>query len=319
MQTPGIRDALNTAAVEVVCVASWNADLVCRVPRPPARGETLLASSFDMQPGGKGSNAAIACARQGARVALVARIGDDDFGRMALRLWADEGIVADAVEVAAGERSGVAQIWVYDDGDNSIAVAPGAGVGLAARHAQAAAPLLRAARVVMASCEVPLAAILAAFEIARPAGACTLLNPAPAVALPDALWPLIDVLTPNESELHALAGSGDTRRAADALLARGVRAVVATLGTRGCMLFERDHAPHPWPGHRVTVADTIGAGDTFTGTLAAALARGEPLSAAARWANAAAALSVTGVGAIGGMPSHDAVARWLGNAASRAG
>ena len=119
---------------DVVCVASWNADLVCRVPRPPVRGETLLASAFDTLPGGKGSNAAIACARQGARVALIARIGDDDFGRMALQLWAAEGIDARAVEVAVGEASGVAQIWVYDDGDNSIAVAPGAGAGLAAQH-----------------------------------------------------------------------------------------------------------------------------------------------------------------------------------------
>jgi ribokinase len=319
MQTAGIRDGVDAAAAEVVCVASWNADLVCRVPRQPERGETLLASRFDILPGGKGSNAAIACARQGTRVALLARIGDDDFGRMALRLWTDEGIAAGAVEVAAGERSGVAQIWVYDDGDNSIAVAPGAGAGLAARHAQAAAPLLRSARVVMASCEVPLEATLAAFEIARPAGACTLLNPAPAMALPDALWPLIDVLTPNESELHALTGIGDPLLAADAVLARGVRAVVATLGARGCMLFESGHAPRQWPSHSVTVADTIGAGDTFTGALAAALARGEPLPAAARWANAAAALSVTGVGAIGGMPSHDAVSRWLDTAAGGAG
>ncbi|HET9821697.1 MAG TPA: PfkB family carbohydrate kinase, partial [Burkholderiaceae bacterium] len=149
---------MSAAAADVVCIASWNADLVSHVPRPPARGETLLASGFEVLPGGKGSNAAVACARQGARVALVARIGDDDFGRMALALWAREGIDAGAVDVAAGERSGVAQIWVYDDGDNSIAVAPGAGAGLAAHHARAAEGLLRGAKVVMASCEVPLEA-----------------------------------------------------------------------------------------------------------------------------------------------------------------
>lgn len=297
---------------DVVCVASWNADLVCRVARPPARGETLLARSFDTLPGGKGSNAAIACARQGAHVALIARIGDDDFGRMALKLWADEGIDARAVEVAAGERSGVAQIWVYDDGDNSIAVAPGAGAGLSVRHAQAAAPLLRAVRVAMASCEVPLAATRAAFEIAHAAGAVTLLNPAPAMALPDAMWPLIDVLTPNQSELRALTGIDDVARAAADLLARGTRAVVVTLGAGGCTVFERGQAPQAWPGHAMPVADTIGAGDTFTGALAAALARGEALAAAARWANAAAALAVTGSGAIGAMPSLQAVATWLG-------
>ena len=111
--------------MDVVCLASWNADLVSRVPRPPTRGETLLASGFEISPGGKGSNAAIACARQGVRVALVARIGRDHFGRMALDLWAREGLTTEHVEVVEGEPSGVAQIWVYDDGDNSIAVRPG--------------------------------------------------------------------------------------------------------------------------------------------------------------------------------------------------
>ena len=296
------------SGIDVVCIASFNADLISRVAQPVARGQTVLASGFDIQPGGKGSNAAIACARQGARTAVIARLGDDDFGRMALALWAREGIDASAVEIAPGERSGVAQIWVYDDGDNSIAVAPGAGARLGARHAQDAAALLRGAKVVMASCEVPFEATQAAFAIAREAGATTLLNPAPARPLPDALLALTDVLTPNEGELQALAGVADIDAAARTLLARGPRVVLATLGVRGCALFERGaSAPTMLSGHAMTVADTIGAGDTFTGALAAALARGEPLAEAARWANAAAALSVTGRGAIGGMPARAAV------------
>jgi ribokinase len=292
---------------DVVCIASFNADLVSRVTRPVARGETVMASAFDIQPGGKGSNAAIACARQGAATAVIARIGDDDFGRMALALWAREDIDASAVEIAPGERSGVAQIWVYDDGDNSIAVAWGAGAALGARHAHAAADLLRGAKVVMASCEVPFEATQAAFEIAREGGAITLLNPAPARPLSDALLRVTDLLTPNEAELQALAGVADTDIAAQALLARGPRAVIATLGARGCALHERDAAPRLLPGHPMRVVDTIGAGDTFTGALAAALARGEGLEAAARWANAAAALSVTGRGAIEAMPTLAAV------------
>jgi ribokinase len=295
-------------APDVVCVASFNADLVSRVARPPQRGETLLASGFEIQPGGKGSNAAIACARQGARVAVLARLGDDDFGRMALALWAHEGVDARAVEVARGERSGVAQIWVYDDGDNSIAVAPGAGAALDARHARDALGLLRSAKVVMASCEVPFAATQAAFEIARSHGALTLLNPAPARPLPATLLRVTDLLTPNQGELQALAGLDDSDAAAQALMARGPRAVIVTLGAAGCRVIERERAPVTLPGHSMRVADTIGAGDTFTGALAAALARGEALDAAARWANAAAALSVTGQGAIGGMPTREAVA-----------
>jgi len=292
---------------DVVCVASWNADLVSRVARPIARGETLLARSFDISPGGKGSNAAVACARQGARTAVIARIGRDPFGTMALELWQREGILTTHVEQADGERSGVAQILVFDDGDNSIAVAPGAGAGLAGRHVEAARATLEASRVVMASCEVPQAATLAAFRIARSAGVLTLLNPAPAQPLPDELLALTDLLTPNETELRALAGldaQASVDAASAALLKRGARAVLVTLGAAGCRLWRREGPGLTLPGWRIeAVADTIGAGDTFTGALAAALARGDALEQAMRCANAAAALSVTGHGAIGGMPS----------------
>lgn len=297
-------------AADVVCIASWNADLIARVPRPPLRGETLMASHFDISPGGKGSNAAVAAARQGARVALVARIGRDDFGRMGLDLWQCEGIATQHVVQADGERSGVAQIWVYEDGDNSIAVAPGAGAGLDAEHVRAAADTLARARVVMASCEVPLAATAAAFAIARSHGVITLLNPAPARPLPDDVLTLTDLLTPNESELLALAGpeaAGNLDAAARALLARGPRWLVVTLGASGGRLYRPGADPMTWPGHPMPVADTIGAGDTFTGALAAALARDEPIETALRQANAAAALSVTRHGALPGMPDRDAV------------
>jgi ribokinase len=295
----------NPAAADVVCVASWNADLVSRIARPLGRGETLMASGFAISPGGKGSNAAVAAARQGARVALIARIGQDDFGRMGLALWQAEGIDSRHVMQAEGESSGVAQILVYDDGDNSIAVCPGAGAGLSAQHAEAARSALRACRVVMASCEVPLAATERAFQIAREAGALTLLNPAPARPLPDALIALTDLLTPNESEVRLLAGmatNAPVQAAAQALLARGAAAVLVTLGADGCALYRAGQAPVSLSGRRMAVADTIGAGDTFTGALAAALARGETLPDAMVCANAAAALSVTGQGAIGGMP-----------------
>lgn len=304
----------NAEPCDVVCIASWNADLVSRVARPIARGETLMASDFSISPGGKGSNAAVAAARQGAHVALVARIGDDDFGRMGLDLWKAEGIATGHVEQAANERSGVAQILVYDDGDNSIAVYPGAGAGLGARHALAATDLLANCRVVMASCEVPVEATLEAFRLARQAQAITVLNPAPARPLPEELLALVDVLTPNESELFELAGPGcaaSMDAAAIQLLARGTGSVLVTLGAAGCRLYQRGQAPVDLAGRAMAVADTIGAGDTFTGTLAAALARGEALPAAMQWANAAAALSVTRHGAITGIPNQAEVAALL--------
>lgn len=291
---------------DVVCVASWNADLVSRVERPIARGETVLARSFDISPGGKGSNAAVACARQGARTAVISRIGRDEFGAMALALWQREGIATAHVEQVDGERSGVAQILVFDDGDNSIAVAPGAGAGLVELHVEAARATIAGSRVVMASCEVPLAATIAAFRIARESGVLTLLNPAPARPLPEELLALTDVLTPNETEAMALAGAGvrDVDEAAAVLNGRVAGVVLVTLGAAGCRLFRRGHAALTVPGRRVErVVDTIGAGDTFTGSLAASLARGEAIEQAMRCANTAAALSVGGRGAIGGMPS----------------
>jgi len=300
--------------IEVVCIASFNADLVSRVPRPIARGETLAASHFEITPGGKGSNAAIAAARQGASVALIARIGNDDFGRMGLDLWRAEGVATDHVEIADGETSGVAQILVYDDGDNSIAVFPGASAGLGARHAQAARETLASCRVVMASCEVPIAATIEAFRIARAAGAATVFNPAPAQPLGDELLGLTDVLTPNEIEaplLAAMPANAPIDAAAEALLSRGAKAVLVTLGAAGCVLYRDAQAPHGLIGRRMRVIDTIGAGDTFTGALAAAMARGETLPEAMRWANAAAALSVTGRGAIGAMPTREQVRAML--------
>lgn len=296
---------------EVVCIASWNVDLIAHVPAPLLRGQTLMASRFERQPGGKGSNAAVAAARQGAKVGLVACIGDDDFGQMGLELWAHEGIATAHVQRAPGQGNGTALILVYPDGDNSIAVYPGAGTQLGPAQVEAAGPMIASARIVMASCEVPLAATLQAFRLARASAVATLLNPAPAMPLPDELWPLVDVLTPNEGELQALAGCKNTADAAERLLSRGVGALVVTLGERGCCLYRAGQAPLAVPGHAMQVKDTIGAGDTFTGALAAALARKEPWEEALRSANAAAALSTQAHGAVSAMPTREAVRVFL--------
>ncbi len=297
--------------VDVVCVASWNVDLIAHISSPLLRGQTQMAHGFERLPGGKGSNAAIAAARQGAQVGLIARIGGDDFGQMGLDLWALEGIDTQHVVRGEGEINGTALILVYPDGDNSIAVHPGAGAGLTTAHVQSADHMLAQARVLMASCEVPITATQTAFEIARAHGVLTLLNPAPAMPIPHALWPLIDVLTPNEGELRMLAQAPDVETAARKLLAQGVGAVVVTLGAQGCALFQ-PHMPTLYvPGHAITVVDTIGAGDTFTGTLAAALARKAAWPEALQWANAAAALSTTARGAVTAMPTRAQVQTWL--------
>jgi ribokinase len=302
-----------SGAMDVVCVASWNVDLIAHIAQPLARGQTQMAQHFERLPGGKGSNAAIAAARQGAQVGLISRIGGDDFGQMGLDLWAREGISSQFVLRAEGEANGTALILVYADGNNSIAVFQGAGAGMSVEQVTAAKPLLSQARVVMSSCEVPLAATQAAFEIARTHGVLTLLNPAPAMPLPDTLWPLVDVLTPNEGELLLLAEANDIDSAAQRLLQKGVGALVVTLGERGCALFRPGEDPVHVPGHAMQVVDTIGAGDTFTGTLAAELARQTPWPDALRWANAAAALSTQAHGAVTAMPTQLEVRSLLQN------
>ena len=302
-----------SSAVSVVCVASWNVDLIAHIPEPLSRGETKLASGFERQPGGKGSNAAIAAARMGAKVGLIARVGGEDFGQMGFDLWQREGIDTAFVQRAANETNGTALILVYADGDNSIAVYPGAGAGLTSAHVSHASAMIQGAKVVMASCEVPLPATLAAFQLAKDAGVMTLLNPAPAIPLPDALWPLIDVLTPNEEELFKLANcqTSDLSAAAHQLLHKGVGAVVVTLGEKGCALFRPGQEGHWVAGHAVTVKDTIGAGDTFTGTLAANLSEGNSWDMSLQLANAAAALSTQAHGAVSAMPQKEQVTSWL--------
>ena len=303
--------------VSVVCIASWNVDLIAHIPEPLRKGQTQMASGFERLPGGKGSNAAIAASRMGAHVGLIARVGGDDFGQMGLDLWRQEAIQTSHVVRAANEVNGTALILVYADGDNSIAVYPGAGAGLTADHVASAASTIQNAKLVMASCEVPLAATQAAFELARKAGVTTLLNPAPAIDVPDALWPLTDVLTPNEEELLKLANGVSPSKdlnlenAADCLLQKGVGAVVVTLGDKGCALYRRNEPVKRMAGHPVQVKDTIGAGDTFTGALAAQLSMGISWDQSLRYANAAAALSTQAHGAVSAMPQRTQVESWL--------
>ncbi len=303
-------DAKDTA-VTVVCVASWNVDLIAHIAKPLRRGETQLANAFERLPGGKGSNAAIAAARMGAQVGLIARVGGDDFGQMGLDLWQREGIHHAHVVRGENEVNGTALILVYADGDNSIAVYPGAGANLTPDHVLAAQTMLASAKVVMASCEVPVQATQLAFEVARQHGVLTLLNPAPAIDIPDALWSLVDVLTPNEEELLKLTNKDTLDVAAEVLLSRGVGAVVVTLGAQGCALYRRQEAVIHIPGHVLTVQDTIGAGDTFTGALAANLSIACEWPEALSLANAAAAMSTQAQGAVSAMPSRDQVQAWL--------
>ncbi|MFI7442815.1 ribokinase [Nonomuraea indica] len=283
---------------DMVVVGSANADLVVRVQRHPAPGETVLGSDLAVHPGGKGANQAVAAARLGARVALLGRVGADGHGRL-LR----ESLERDGVDLShlhdTPAASGVAMIAVGPRGDNSIIVAPGANSLLTEDDVRLAAPLLRAAPVVSLQLEIPLPAVLAAARLARR----PVLNLSPAMAVPEELLALCDPLVVNEHEAAWLLGdAGDPARQAKALLALGPRSVVITLGADGAVTAEAG-AVRPVPSPRVTPVDTTGAGDAFTGALAWRLALGESLAGAAAFAARVGAATVRGAGAQSSYPT----------------
>lgn len=300
------RAGVMTGGGRVVVVGSANVDVVVDVPRHPHGGETVLGGELRRAPGGKGANQAVAAAHAGgAETVLVGALGDDDGAGLLRASLSRAGVGTAAVRTVAG-ASGTALITVTPDGENAIVVAPGANGHVVVDDA--ARELLGAADVVLAQLEIPVETVVAA-AAARRAGAPFVLNAAPSRELPDALWDAVDVLVVNEHEAADLAGAAATGSddgpagLADALLAR-VPAVVVTLGGDGCLVARRDHEPVRLAGRRVDVVDTTGAGDTFCGVLAAELARGADLVAAARVAGVAGALAVTRPGAQDAVPER---------------
>ncbi len=285
----------------VLVAGSANTDMVVRVPRIPRPGETVLGGAFAMAAGGKGANQAVAAARAGARVTFVARVGDDLFGRQALDGFARDGIETRFVRATPGAATGIALITVDGRGENSISVASGANALLAGADIEAAAEAFGAADIVLLQLESPLETVAAAARAAKDKGVPVILNPAPARELGDGLLSLVAVLTPNEHEAALLTGiavrdGAGAREAARRLRARGPATVVVTLGERGVYASSDGFEGH-LPAFPVEPVDTTAAGDVFNGALAVALAEKRPLPQALRFAQAAAAISVTRPGA----------------------
>jgi len=291
----------------VVILGIYVTDLTFRAERMPLIGETIAGSGFAMGPGGKGSNQAVAAARAGAEVVFCTRVGNDAFGQIARATWDAEGITSRAT-VIDGASTGAAHIFVDDtSGMNAIIVAAGAAGTMNAADVDAIEADIAAARVFVTQLEQPLAAARRGLEVARKHGVTTVFNPAPAMALPDDIFPLCDYITPNETETAALTGVpvsnvDDARRAADLLLKKGVGTVIVTLGEQGALLHGATQSVFV-PAFRCgRVVETAGAGDGFTGGFAAALARGEEPLAAMRFASALAGISVTRAGTAPSMP-----------------
>jgi ribokinase len=297
-------------------------DLVVQMPAIPRPGETLLGGRFATFPGGKGANQAAAAARLGARVTLVGRVGGDAFGEQMLRIVASEGIDTRFIGVDAQAATGVALITVDAQGQNSIAVASGANFSLTAGHVRSAWDQLPQVDLLVMPLETPLETIQAAAQIAKERGSRVILNPAPACDLDPALLQKVDVLVPNESETELLTGQkieneDEARRAGDLLLGQGVGSVVVTLGNKGALVVEGDPAMPAYrliPAFPVRVVDTTAAGDEFVGALAMGLGEGLPLIQAARFASAAAAISVTRAGAQPSLPYRREVDQFMSQA-----
>lgn len=285
---------------DVVVIGSLNLDLVARTTRLPLPGETVTGSTFTQVAGGKGLNQAVAAARAGASVALVGAVGDDHAGATMRQVLLDEGIDDRWLVEIPDTPTGRAMITVDDDAENVIIVIPGANAWEGDDH-----QVLPTGRVVLGQLEVPQSRIERAFAAARDVGSTTILNPAPATELTDALLANTDLVIPNEHEVTLLGGSDSLRR-------RGVTTVVVTQGAAGTTIVDDTGERHS-PAFSVSPIDTTGAGDAFCGALASQLADGADLASAVRFGMGAGALATTAAGAVPSLPRRAAIDQLIGD------
>jgi ribokinase len=301
----------------VVILGIFVADTAYLAPRLPVMGETILGEDFRIGPGGKGSNQSIAAARAGGDVALITRVGRDTFGELARKTWAGDGVDTSAVIEDLSSPTGAAFIFVSTaTGDNAIIVVAGAAGNLSVADVRAAEKTIAGAKVFMTQFEQPLDTAMEALRVARKAGVTTILNPAPARQVDDAIYAFCDFVTPNETEAATLTGlpvttEAEALAAAKELVRRGARNACITLGENGALLHGAA-GTHKVPAFKVPkVVDTTGAGDAFGGAFAVALSEGQSPVDAVRFGCATAALSVQKPGTAPSMPTRAAIEAML--------
>lgn len=292
-------------------------DLVVRLPKIPKPGETLLGGVFNTYPGGKGANQAVAASRLGGHVSMIGCVGDDSFGRELVANLSTEGVDTSHVFVQPNVSSGVALIQVDDQAQNSIAVASGANFRLSSEYVEKAMQAIEKIDVVVMQLETPLETIYTAARVAHQRGAKVILNPAPAQVLENDLLQLVDYLIPNEYEIATMTGFQiqnitDTDQAAQQLLSKGVKNLIVTLGNKGSVIFEGNtNNSVDIPAWKVQAVDTTAAGDCFIGAFAVGLSKEKSVKDAAALASAAAAISVTRLGAQPSLPKIDEVYQFM--------
>ena len=290
----------------IVIIGSSNTDMVIKTGHLPAPGETVLGGNFFMNAGGKGANQAVAAARLNGNVTFVAKVGDDVFGRQAIDLFKKENINTDFVFVDDKNPSGVALINVDGKGENCIAVASGANSFLLKEDIEKVKVIIEQADIILAQLETPVETIEYIASIAKQNNKTLILNPAPACNLSDELLSKVSILTPNEKEAAMLTGINvidinSAKQAAKVLSSKGLKTVIITLGSEGALLYNNDEFTLV-PSYKVDAVDTTAAGDVFNGALAVALSEKKSIEDAVAFANKAASISVTRMGAQASAP-----------------
>ena len=300
---------------KLVVLGSVNADHVLQVPSFPRPGETLHGRSYQVIPGGKGANQAVAAARLNADIGFIACVGDDSFGINIRENFSMDGIDITAVKMAPNCPTGIAMIQVSDSGENSICLSAEANAKLTAAAIEPDLERIRQADYLLMQLETPLCGIEKAAQVAKDAHTIVILNPAPARVLSDELLACVDMITPNETEAEVLTGvtvtdAESAQQAANILHAKGIQTVMITLGAKGVWLSQEGHG-EIIGGFRVEATDTTAAGDTFNGAFVTGLLDGLALESAIKFAHAAAAISVTRFGAQTSIPTRKEVDDFL--------
>ncbi len=298
---------MNPTQKPIVIVGSISIDMVASTPHIPAVGETVIGTSFSTTPGGKGGNQSVAVARLGYPTQMVGMVGNDAYGRPLLDALAEAGVGIEAMEASPGS-SGLAHIFLAEDGHNSIVIVQGANGRVDPVHIDRHAELIRNAGMVLCQLELPLATTCYAVELAAEAGVPVMLDPAPAAPLPESLFEKIAWFTPNETEAALYVGNGlSVEATVEKLFAKGLKGVALKRGAEGAYIAVAGGRAGWVRSFPVQAVDTVAAGDCFNGAFAVALMEGRDPLEAARFASAAAAISVTRRGAQASMPSRTEV------------